>query len=615
MSLFGAVPCEGGVRFQLWGPAAHDLTLLLRRAGIEERHTPARDSRGVWTTTVRNAHAGDRYAYSIDGSEPRPDPASRFQPDGVHGWSQIVDPTRFRWTDAGWRGIDARDAVLYELHVGTFTEGGTFAEAASRLEYLRDLGITAIELMPIADFPGARNWGYDGVSLFAPSRAYGDPEALRAFVDRAHALGLAVIFDVVYNHLGPEGAYLPSFSPQFLTDKHETPWGKAVNLDDEGCAVVRALLTDNAQHWIREYHADGLRLDATHALIDTNTPPFVAELVARARAAAGRRVLVYAEDCRNLAIMVQDPAEGGWGFDGVWADDFHHIVRRMLAGDAYGYYRDYDGTSTELAQTLARGWLYVGQYSEHERAPRGTDPSRVPMRKAIICVQNHDQIGNRAMGDRLHHGIDAPGYRAAVAVLLLAPMTPLLFMGQEWAASTPFQFFTDFAPTLGEKVIEGRRREFRAFPEFATPAAAERIPDPQAEATFAASRLNWAEQSRAPHSGVLALHTELLRLRAAHGALRGADAPRCNAWAPDEDSVAFIRTDDSGAPAFLVCARLRGVGPVMPGRCASHTRWTPVLTTEDRRFTVDAAPPAIDASGLTITFARPGAVLLAACDE
>jgi maltooligosyltrehalose trehalohydrolase len=619
---FGAIAGADGVQFRVWASDARRVQLHLRRRNgdpvcihdLAPELAPPRGFTdpvsGIWSAVVADARPGDRYAYALDDGTLMPDPASRFQPDGVHGWSEVVDPAAFAWTDVEWRGLDPRRAVIYELHVGTFTPEGTFAAAAEKIPYLVDLGVTAIELMPLADFAGERNWGYDGVALFAPSRAYGRPDDLRAFVDAAHAAGLAVLVDVVYNHLGPEGAYLPAFSPQFLTSKHRTPWGGAVNLDDEQSEVVRALLADNALHWIHEYHADGLRLDATHALIDARRPHFVAGLARELHRATDPPPLVYAEDHRNLAEMIDDEARGGWGLDGVWADDFHHVVRRLLAGDAHGYYTDYAGTAEELAAVLNRGWLYVGQPSAHEGGARGTDPSHVRMRAAVVCVQNHDQIGNRALGDRLHHTADPAAWRAAVAVLLTAPMTPLLFMGQEWATSAPFQFFTDFEPGLGRQVVEGRRREFAAFPEFAGPEAAARIPAPQCRRTFEASRLPWAEREREPHASVLRLHRALLRLRRERAALQASDACRGAADALDDSTVSFRRDADHDA-SILVVARLRGAGTVrVPSLNAASGDI--LLDTEDPQFADDPHPIRLDRERGTVAFARPGAVLLSA---
>lgn len=617
---FGAICTGGGVRFCVWASAATSVQLHLHEAGGQVRvshlarlgATPhdaaaACAEACLWQLTVPDARAGDRYAYSIDGREPQPDPASRFQPDGVHGWSEVVDPHAFQWTDAAWNGLDPRRAVIYELHVGAFSPEGTFQGIAAKLPYLRDLGVTAIELMPVAEFAGSRNWGYDGVALFAPSRAYGRPDDLRALVDAAHGAGLAVVLDVVYNHLGPEGAYLPAMSPQFLTARHATPWGHAVNLDDEGSGTVRAFLVDNATHWIDEYHMDGLRLDATHALIDARSRHFVAELTARVHAATHPPPLVYAEDHRNLNTIVEDPSRGGWGLDGVWADDFHHVVRRMLAGDRHAYYADYEGAAPELAATLRNGWLYTGQPSRHEGAARGTDPSGIAMRKAIICVQNHDQVGNRALGDRLHHVADPAAWRAAVTVLLMAPMTPLLFMGQEWGTDAPFQFFTDFEPELGRRVVEGRRREFHAFPGFSTDEGARRLPDPQSVRTFEVSRLRWEEHDEPGHAGVLALHRALLRLRGASAHLHGSDACDCAAEALDNDTVAF-RRDGSDVEAVLVVARLRGSGRVtVPS--VKGAAYRDLLDTESPAFAADPRPPIVDRTNGVIEFARAGALV------
>ena len=615
---FGAIPVRSGFRFFVWAPAASSVDLHLRQSSGATRVTPmqvfqwtgkSREEnarRGAWVLDVPDAVAGDRYAFSLDGKDPRPDPAARFLPDGVHGWAEVVDPTAFQWTDDAWPGLDPRRAVIYELHVGTFTPEGTFRAAIGKLPYLRDLGVTAIEIMPVGDFAGQRNWGYDGVALFAPSRAYGRPDDLRALVDAAHAHGIGVIMDVVYNHVGPEGAYLEEVSPPFFTDKHRTPWGSAVNLDDPQTELPRLFLLMNTFHWLSEYHVDGLRLDATHALFDTSQPHFVANVAYVAHTAATPPALVYAEDHRNLAAMVEVADAAGWDLDGVWADDFHHVIRTMLAGDRHGYYVDYEGTAGELAETLRKGWLYTGQYSKHERAPRGTDPAHVPLRKAVVCVQNHDQVGNRALGDRLHHQVDPASWRAAVAVLLTAPMTPLLFMGQEWATTAPFQFFTDFCPELGQQVVEGRRREFKAFPEFSTEEGAKRVPDPQADATFEASKLRWQEIDRPEHARVLALHRALLQLRAAHPQLQASDACCCDAEAVDNDTV-VVHREDGGGSAIVVVARLRGSGRVSAGvlRDAGEL----LLDTEDARFAEDPTPPRIDRADGTIEFSRPGAVV------
>ena len=605
--IFGAVPVRGGVRFCVWAPAAQELTLVIESGPAKGSHRMRREGEGPFELVVSGARAGDRYRYRLNGGDLRPDPASRFQPEGVHGSSQIVDPFTFPWRHESFTPVDARRLVVYELHIGTFTREGTFRAAAERLLDLRDLGVTAVEIMPLADFAGDRNWGYDGVCLFAPSRAYGQPDDLRAFVDTAHGLGLSVMLDVVYNHLGPEGAYLNEFNPDHLTDRYSTPWGDAVNLDGPGSEMVRRFLIDNAVHWIREYRFDGLRLDATHALIDESsaTPDghFVRELTDHARRAARHPIVVHAEDHRNLSDLIEPH---GWALDGVWADDFHHVVRCMVAGDTHGYYCDFTGSAEELARTIRQGWLFTGQLSKHLHEERGTDPSHVPMQRFVVCVQNHDQVGNRAMGDRLHHGVDAATWRAVSALLLTSPTTPLLFMGQEWAASTPFRYFTDLEPELGRLVTEGRRREFKDFPEFADPAARERIPDPQARETFESSQLRWDEREHAEHAPVLSLYKALLALRRERPALGASEEVIADARPLDEATVALRRT--AADETYWIVARLKGAGTVDLGDAGASLRLTVVLSTEDREFAPDPHPLAVD--GRQIRFERPAAVVL-----
>jgi maltooligosyltrehalose trehalohydrolase len=603
-SWFGATAERGGVTFRVWAPAAQRVSVVIESGSAFGEHRMSPEGDGGFSTHVATAAAGDRYRLRMDDGDPLPDPASRFQPDGVHGPSEIVDPGAFAWSDGAWRGIDPATAVFYELHVGTFTPEGTFAGAALKLRYLKDLGVTVVELMPLADFPGNRNWGYDGVSLFAPARCYGRPDDLRRFVDEAHRIGLAVHLDVVYNHLGPDGAYMRRFAPDYFTDRHPSPWGDGVNVDGDGSPMVRRYIIENALHWIAEYHVDGLRLDATHALRDDGPTPIVAALVDAVREHAPAHVMVVAEDHRNLAEMVRERRIGGWGLDGVWADDFHHIMRRILAGDEEGYYEDFRDSVGDLAVTVARGWFYTGQVSRHLGVCRGSDPRGVPLHKFVICLQNHDQIGNRAFGDRLSHRIDAARYRAATAVLLLAPETPLLFMGQEWAASTPFLYFTDHGPELGEQVVHGRRREFERFSDFRDPDMRKRIPSPQAADTFAASRLKWDEPSRSPHRGILALHKRLLQLRMGRRPWGSdADAGFC-ADALDADTI--LLRHPPWASSLWVVARLRGSGHVtLP---APPARASVVLTTEDAEFAGDARPE-VDVQNGRIHFPHPAAVV------
>ena len=610
--LFGALPAGEGVRFRVMvattAAEPQRKVELVLQSGQRAGTFPLQPvDRGVYETFVPGAQPGDRYSYRLNGGMLRPDPASRYQPDGVHGASEVIDAGTYQWRDHGWRGDRRGDRILYELHVGTFTPEGTFDAARRRLPYLADLGVTTIELMPVADFAGMRNWGYDGVSLFAPSRAYGRPDDLRALVDEAHRLDLSVMLDVVYNHLGPEGAYVPEFNPQYLTDRHNTAWGNAVNLDHCGSDIVRRFILDNARHWIREYHFDGMRLDATHALVDDGPLKLVAEIAAHAREQASWPVTIHAEDYRNLGVMLHAFQDGGWGLDGVWADDFHHVVRRLVAGDSHGYYDDYEGTVEEIARTIRQGWLYTGQPSRRNSVPRGSDASRVRMQQSVICIQNHDQVGNRARGERLHHQVDLPTWRAASVLLLTSPMTPLLFMGQEWATSSPFLYFTDLEPGLGAAVTAGRRYEFRAFPEFSDPLARERIPDPQAVGTFESSKVRWEEIAHQPHASTLALYKRILALRREHPALQASDRFEGEAWAAPPDAVVVRRRD--GGESFVTVVRLRGSGAVsLNVEGASNPRFKMVLTTEEPEFASDPHPPELTPT--SVYFHRPGAVVL-----
>jgi maltooligosyltrehalose trehalohydrolase len=617
----GAWPAADGVSFRVWAPDARAVSVVLESG---QAGTWALDAEpgGYFSGRVKGAGDGVRYRYTVDGRGPYADPASRFQPDGVHGASMVVDAARFAWSDEGWRGIARDDLVAYELHVGTFSQAGTFRGVVEHLPHLQRLGVTAMELMPVADFPGRWNWGYDGVALFAPARCYGEPDDLRFLVDRAHAAGLAVLLDAVYNHVGPDGAALFAFSPWYFTDRHRSPWGAGVNLDGPHAADVRGFLIENALHWIHEYHLDGLRLDATHAMHDDSPRRFLAELTARVRESiADREVILIAEDHRNLAEMVKPEREGGWGLDGVWADDLHHQLRVALAGDRDGYYADYSGSTADIAATLAHGWFFTGQYSSYLGAPRGTDPAGIDLRRFVVCLQNHDQVGNRALGERLHHQIDLAAWRAALVLLLTAPETPLLFMGQEWAATTPFLYFTDHQADLGRLVTEGRRHEFARFATFADAGARERIPDPQACSTVEASRLHWTEATVEPHASILRLHTALLALRRT--------VPALAASARDEDVVVDALGADtiamrraSGPGIVVVVVRLRGHGTsdLTCTRSAGgdpQRPWRVLLSSEDAPFAGDPAPPEIGWSGNTpvIHFRRPSAVVLAAGAE
>jgi maltooligosyltrehalose trehalohydrolase len=614
----GAWRAEGKTQFRVWAPEAGAIEVVRETRGAEPfAFALNRTADGFFEGNSAEFRAGDRYRYRVGGQGPYPDPASRRQPEGVHGPSEIVDAAEFAWTDAEWRGTPLEELILYELHVGTFTPAGTFASAAEKLPILRDLGVTAVELMPLADFPGDRNWGYDGVALFAPARCYGTPDDLRRFVDQAHGIGLAVHLDVVYNHFGPDGAYHGVFSQGYFSQTHKSPWGAAVNFDGPQSAATRKFFIENALHWIHEYHLDGLRLDATHAMADTSERHFLAELCGAVRDSlqeggdGQRPVLVIAEDVRNLAYMVKPEWDGGWGLDGVWSDDFHHEMRRFLAGDSDGYFEDFAGSAEEIATTARHGWFYSGQYAPFFGEERGTDPSGLSPRRFVFFVQNHDQVGNRALGERLHHQIDLAAYRAATALVLLLPETPLLFMGQEWAASSPFQFFTDHNPELGKRVTEGRRNEFSRFAAFADPETRQRIPDPQDPQTFERSRLNWEEREAEPHASMIRYYQKLLALRRADTAVaKGEDF---EIWDLHADTLLIRRREPSGGD-LLAVIRLRGAGlaDLRENPYANTSfgrRWSVFLTSEENAFAADAMPPRVDESGPVVEFQRPGAVI------
>lgn len=536
----GATLDDDLVRWRVWAPGHRTLELILYEldGATPSVTVPMTDAgSGFFEAEARPPFPRVLYKVRVDGDGPFPDPLSRSQPFGVHGPSEVLR-LRHAWTDDGWKGVAQKDLVLYELHVGTFTPEGTFDAAATKLPHLKALGVTAVELLPLASFPGERGWGYDGVSLFAPHAHYGGPEGLARFVDAAHAHGLGVFVDVVYNHLGPDGNYIGCYSPHFFTSRHHTPWGDAVNYDGEHSAAVRELVLQNVEMWIRDYHADGLRLDATHAIFDDSPRPILREIGERARAAAPHRhVVVVAEDERNDSRLVTPAARGGFGLDGVWADDFHHAMRRAFAGDQDGYFADFDGTTTQLARIVSRGWLYEGQHSKHHGHARGTPADPVAFPQFVWCLQNHDQVGNRAFGDRLGASVDPATQRAMTALLLLGPATPLLWMGQEWNASTPFLYFTDHHEDLGRAVTRGRREEFKAFTSF----SAESIPDPQARDTFERSRLDWDEPQRTGHREMLAWVRALLTLRREHPALHERARSSVDARAPDAESLVMDR--------------------------------------------------------------------------
>ena len=502
----GAEIVEGGVRYRIWAPDKQEVEVEVTNSFTGRRKIVKLlpEEEGYHAVFDQFGVAGDTYQYRFGGEAVFPDPASRWQPEGVHGRSLIVDPRKYEWKDAGWERPRFRDLVLYELHIGTFTGEGTFSSAIARLPYIRSLGVNAIEIMPVADFPGDRNWGYDGVALFAPARCYGHPDDLRALVDAAHALGLAVVLDVVYNHFGPDGNYLNACSPYYFTKSHKTPWGDGFNFDGEHSGPVRAFFISNATYWLREFHIDGLRLDATHALVDDSPKHILEEITDAVHAHGG---YVFGEDERNEAKLITRKPKG-YGMNAVYADDFCHTIQ-MALGDLR-FVEDFTGSTEELADELTHGWHYRGQESKRRGKPRGTDGNHLAPEHFLFSITNHDQAGNHALGLRLNHITTPECYRAASALLLLAPYTPQIFMGQEWAASTPFQYFTDHKGDLGRAVSEGRRKEFARYKDFKD---VKNIPDPQSPDTFLKSKLDWAEPEQPSHAETLALYRECLKLR------------------------------------------------------------------------------------------------------
>jgi maltooligosyltrehalose trehalohydrolase len=497
MPFGAAVLAGGGVRFRLWAPAARSVDVV-----IGERAKPMRaEDEGWYELVERDARAGTLYQYRIDGQQLVPDPASRYQPRDVDGPSEVIDPRKYPWKDAGWKSRPWREAVIYELHVGTFTAEGTYRSAITKLRHLAEHGITAIELMPLSDFAGRRNWGYDGVLPYAPDGAYGRPEDLEALVEAAHAAGLMVFLDVVYNHFGPKGNYLSLYSPEFFTDRHNTPWGAAINFAHP---VVRQYFIHNVLYWLEEYHFDGLRFDAVHAIYDDSPRHILDEI--RAAVPAGKHLVL--ENDANQARFV-----GPGKYNAQWNDDSHHGYHVLATGETDGYYVAYaDQPARHLARCLAEGFAYQGEESPFSKEPRGERSSDLPASCFVDFLQNHDQIGNRAFGERLTVLSDAQKLRALSAIQLLAPSPPLIFMGEEWGCRQPFLFFCDFAGELGDAVRKGRREEFARFAAFRDPAVREKIPDPLAESTFQASVLDWA---KADHVW-LTHYKNLLSLRQQH---------------------------------------------------------------------------------------------------
>jgi maltooligosyltrehalose trehalohydrolase len=505
----GATRLPGGEwKFVLWAP--HTRQASVHILGPKERIVDMeRGDRGYHVAVADAIDLGARYQYRLDGSRELPDPASRFQPEGVHGPSQLVDTNAFEWTDREWKGVELEDSIFYELHVGTYTAAGTFDALIGHLETLRSLGVTTVEIMPVAQFPGGRNWGYDGAFPFAPQNTYGGPEGLHRLVAAAHSYGLAVALDVVYNHLGPEGNYLGAYGPYF-TDRYRTPWGEAINYDGACSDEVRRFFLENAVYWLEQYHFDALRLDAIHGIFDFSAVPFLAELkasVAELSQRLGRRIHLIAESDLNDMRVIAPPMRGGYEIDAQWSDDFHHSLHTLLTKEKTGYYQDF-GRVWHLAQTLKQGWCYSGQYSKYRQRRHGNSPKGISSTHFVVCSQNHDQVGNRAEGERLSVLVDFESLKLAAGMTLLSPYVPLLFMGEEYAETAPFQYFISHLDSaLVEAVRHGRREEFAAF------GWQDMVPDPQDEATFCRSKLQHQLKENEPHARLLRFYKELIRMR------------------------------------------------------------------------------------------------------
>ncbi len=491
---------------RVWAPKARLVELVASGFSLSMKQ----EGDGWLSIQTHHLEHGIDYGFLLDGEGPFPDPRSSWQPEGIHGPSRFVDHGRFAWTDSSWQAPPLAAAVIYELHVGTFTPGGTFLAAIEKLDYLVELGVTHVELMPVAEFAGTRGWGYDGVDLYAPHHTYGGPEALKKLVDACHGKGLAVLLDVVYNHLGPDGNYLNRFGPYF-TDRYVTPWGEAVNLDGPESEPVRRFFIDNALMWMREYHIDGLRIDAVHAIVDTSAIHFLEQLALEVRsleAHLGRHFSLIAESDLNDPRVIKPPQAGGYGLDAQWNEDFHHSLHALLTGERNGYYRDF-GRIQDLAKVINRGLVYDGCYSVYRRRRHGRKAEGVSGKQFVACLQNHDQVGNRATGERTSHLLTPGHMKIGAAIVLTSPFVPMLFQGEEWGASSPFLYFTDHREReLGEAVREGRRKEFAAFgwdPQD--------IPDPQSEETFQSSKLDWKELENTQHEEILQWYRQLIRLR------------------------------------------------------------------------------------------------------
>jgi maltooligosyltrehalose trehalohydrolase len=586
-TLPGVFPSATETLFTVWAPDARRIELEIEDArGL--RRLSLEPTTGGYHSIRTSAPHGTRYAYIVDGDGPWPDPCSRFQPDGPHGRSAVVDISQFAWTDTDWRGVTMQGQVLYELHIGAFTSEGTYDAARLELPRLKALGITTIELMPLAEFPGRFNWGYDGVQLFAPFHGYGEPAALARFVDAAHALGLGVILDVVYNHLGPDGNYLSKYSSHYFTDRYANEWGAALNFDGAHSHGVRDFFIENARYWIGEYHFDGLRLDATQSIHDSTAPHVLTEISQAARAAAGSRsIVLIAENEPQQVIGLRPATQGGYGLDALWNDDFHHAARVAATGRNDGYFCDYRGTPQEFISSAQRGFLYQGQWYSWQQKKRGSHVTSEPAASFVTFIQNHDQIANTFDGRRMHALTSPARERALTALLLLGPQTPLLFMGQEYSATTPFPFFAEHSVELARLVHEGRRDFLAQFPAYGSAGARNRVPDPADAATFEAAKLRVEE--RAARSHIELMHRELLGLRREDPLIARQDRFSIDGAVLGDNAFAlrFRGTGHVGDRLLLVNLG-NGTGPVVLAEpllvAGEGKRWLALWDSDDPRY-------------------------------
>ena len=576
MTRVGAIyEAKGKCTFRVWAPHAQDVTLRIVAPSAYDLPMTRHD-RGYWHATAQDLPAGTRYVYVLDGDKERPDPASAFQPEGVHGPSEVVDHSSFEWADAGWESVPLEDMVIYELHVGTFTPEGTFETVIPRLAELRELGVTAIELMPVSQFPGSRNWGYDGVYPYAVQNSYGGPRGLKTLVNAIHRHGMSAILDVVYNHLGPEGNYLWDFGPYF-TDVYKTPWGEAINYDQAYSHPVRDYFIENALYWLREYHFDALRLDALHAIYDQSAKHFLRELVERvgafSRRSARKYYLIGESDLNNVRL-IKPTRSGGYGLDAQWSDDFHHSLHALVTGEQDGYYEDF-GRLEQLAKAYKEGFVYSWQYSKHRKRFHGSNSKSRPARQFVVCVQNHDQVGNRMLGERLSELLDFESVKLAAGALLLSPYVPLLFMGEEYGEDARFQYFVSHTDeALVQAVREGRRNEFKAF-EWD-----QEVPDPQAVETFQDSGLRWETRSQGRHRVLLDFHRRLLELRSSIP--RVASKKNMDVQILEKEGVlTWHRKHPDGRVHGLMNFSSRTARFPLHAR---DGRWTRVLDSADRRW-------------------------------